>query len=466
MNTVSEGTQETSAPETFRRESPPPLAPRPLNIPEPVETTLANGLRLVIVEDARLPLVSFRLAFRSGDANDPAGLPGLSDMMSHLMTEGTERRTSLQIAEDIERLGATLAISSTSDFTTVGASVLSIYADEILELLADVTLHPSFPQNEIDLARENTKQILIQQRAQPNFLASERMAKVMFGDHPYSRISPTPESLDAMTRDKFVSFQRALMLPNNAVMLVVGDIQHDEIVQSIEKLFGEWEQGVPSVSDFPAMPSRTVREIYLVDRPGSAQSNIVIANAAIKRTSPDYFPMLLLHTVLGANASSRLFMNLREHKGLTYGAYSGLDARRLAGTFRASAEVRTAVTGASLHEFFFELNRIRDEKVPNDELKNAKAYLSGVFPIRIETQDGLVDQLVSVEMLGLPSDYLNTYRDRVNSVTAEDIQRVAQQHVTPDRAAVVIVGDAAEVEPQIKEYAETIEVYDTEGKKK
>jgi len=423
-------------------------------------------LRLVIVEDARLPLVSFRLAFRSGDANDPPDVPGLSDMMSHLMTEGTEQRTSLQIAEDIERLGATLAISSSSDFTTVGASALSIYADEILELLADVTLHPSFPQNEIDLARENTKQILIQQRAQPNFLASEQMARVMFGDHPYSRISPTPESLDTMTRDRFVSFRRALMLPNNAVMLAVGDIQRDAVARSVEKLFGDWAQGVPSVSEYPDPPARSKRVIYLVDRPGSAQSNIVIGNSAIKRTSPDYFPMLLLHTVLGANASSRLFMNLREHKGLTYGAYSSLDARRLAGTFRASAEVRSAVTGASLHEFFYELDRIRNEKVPDNELNNAKAYLSGVFPIRIETQDGLIDQLVSVKMYDLPADYLNTYRDRVNAVTADDIQRVAQQHVTPDRAAVVIVGDAKEVEPQIKEYSEAIEVYDTEGRRK
>jgi zinc protease len=159
-------------------------------------------------------------------------------------------------------------------------------------------------------------------------------------------------------------------------------------------------------------------------------------------------------------------MNLREEKGYTYGAYSGLDARRLAGTFRVSAEVRTPVTGASVHEFFFELNRIRDEVVPERELRNAKSYLSGVFPIRIETQDGLIDQLVSVRMLDLPNDYLNTYRDKVNAVTAEDIQRVAQQHVQPDRAAVIIVGDAAEVEPQIKEYADAIEVYDIDGNRK
>jgi len=203
-----------------------------------------------------------------------------------------------------------------------------------------------------------------------------------------------------------------------------------------------------------------------VDRPGSAQSNIVIANEGMTRQSPDYFPVLLMHTVLGANASSRLFMNLREEKGYTYGAYSSLDARRLAGTFRVSAEVRTPVTEASLREFFFELERIRNERVSDEELTNAKAYLSGVFPIRIETQDGLIDQLVSIKMLDLPRDYLHTYRDRINAVTAEQIQRVAQKYVTPDLAAIVIVGDAAEVRKQVKPFSEMIEVYDTEGNRK
>ena len=335
--------------ETFRRQMPPPLAPQPLQLPVHSETTLPNGLGLVIVEDKRLPLVSFRLAFRSGDANDPAAMPGLSDMMSHLLTEGTATRTSRQIAEQVERLGATLSVGSGSDFTAVAASALSLYAEEILELLAEVTLSPSFPQNEIDLARENTKQLLIQQRAQPNFLASERMAKVMFGEHPYARISPTPESLDALTRDHFLKFRESTFLPNNAVMFIVGDVERDWITARIEQFLGNWKPGVLPDPSFPSPPERDARAIYLVDRPGSAQSNIVIANQGITRTSPDYFPMLLMHTVLGANASSRLFMNLREDKGYTYGAYSNLDARRLAGTFRATAEVRTPVTGASLH---------------------------------------------------------------------------------------------------------------------
>src|SRR5256885_3752351 len=452
--------------ETFRRQMPPPLAPRPLNFPQPFETKLVNGLKIVVVEERLLPIVSIRLSFRSGDANDPPNLPGLSDMMTHLLTEGTDTRSSRQIAEEVERLGATLSVGSSSDFTTVAGSALSIYTDEVLELTADVVLRASFPQNEIDLARVNTKQLLIQQRAQPTFLASERLAQVMFGAHPYARVSPTEEMLDAMTRDDLLRFHRSTFIPNNAVLIAVGDFEHDAIVTRVEKLFADWKPGPLPSANFSAPPKRVAREAYLVDRPGSAQSNIVIANEGMTRQNPDYFPVLLMHTVLGANASSRLFMNLREEKGYTYGAYSSLDARRLAGTFRVSAEVRTPVTEASLREFFFELDRIRDERVSDEELANAKSYLTGVFPIRIETQDGLIDQLVSIKMLDLPRDYFHTYRDRINAVTAEQIQRVAQKYVTPDLAAIVIVGDAAEVRKQVKPFSEMIEVYDTEGNRK
>jgi zinc protease len=203
-----------------------------------------------------------------------------------------------------------------------------------------------------------------------------------------------------------------------------------------------------------------------VDRPGSAQSNIVIANTAITRTSPDYFPMLLMHTVFGATASSRLFMNLREEKGYTYGAYSNLDARRTAGTFRSTAEVRTPVTGDSLKEFFYELQRIRNEEVSTKEISDAKSYLTGVFPIRLETQEGLIEQLVQIKMLNLPAEYLETYRDQIQQVTVEEIQRVAKLYVRPDEAAVIVVGDGSSILDQIKPYCENIETYTTSGKRK
>ncbi|HEX2271134.1 MAG TPA: pitrilysin family protein [Pyrinomonadaceae bacterium] len=451
--------------EAFRSAPPPPLQPHPIAIPAPQETVLPNGLTVVVVEDHRLPLVSYRLAFPVGGALDPPGLHGLTDLLAGLLPEGTESKTSREIADEVARMGASLSAGANSDYTIVAASALAQFNDHILELMADVTLHPSFPENEVELAKQNTKESLRQQRAQPSFLASEMVSRVMFGDHPYSIVAPTPESIDRSSRDEFVRFHRLRLVPNNAVFIIVGDVRYGDIVKRIESLFSTWERGEELVTSFPAPPIRTKKTAYLIDRHGSAQSNIVIANSGITRTNPDYFPMLLMHTVLGANASSRLFMNLREEKGYTYGAYSNLDARRMAGTFRATAEVRTPVTGDSLKEFFYELNRIRNEPVSQKEISDAKSYLTGVFPIRLETQEGLTDQLVQIKMLGLPDDYLQVYRDRVQAVTIEEIQRVAQKYVKPDEAALIVVGDGKAVLDQIRPYCKDIEIYNTTGKR-
>ena len=452
--------------ETFRREPPPPLAPRRLNIPTPDETALPNGLRVVFVEQTRLPLVSFRLAFRTGDAFDPPDLPGLTDIMTNMLTEGTAAYTSRQLADETARLGATLSAGASSDYTTVAASSLSAYAEQVLALLSEVALRPTFPEDELELTKQNAQQNLIAQRAQPSFLATETLARVIFGEHPYRVVSPTPESIEALTREKLAAFHGAMFIPDDAVLFVAGDLRRERLTERVAELFGDWPRGQVAEADFPAPPARDGRAIYLVDRPGSAQSNIVVANPAITRTHPDYFPVLVMHTILGANASSRLFMNLREDKGYTYGAYTSLDARRYAGTFRATSEVRTPVTGASLREFFYELGRIREEEVSEKELADAKSYLTGIFPIRLETQEGLIDQLVQIKMHGLPGDYLHTYRERVQQVTREEVRRVAREYVTPDRAAIVIVGDAAAITDQIKPYAETIENYDSTGRRK
>jgi zinc protease len=455
-----------SAQPDFLKQQPEPLPARPLKLPTAYETILPNGLTVIVVEDSRLPLISYRLAFRTGDAHDPEELPGLMDMLTGLLTEGTESRTSREIADEVARLGATLQAGANSDYTTVAASSLTIFSDKVLELLADVALRPVFPTSEVELAKQNTKESLKQQRAQPSFLAGEMVAQVMFGDHPYHVTAPTPESVDATTRERLVEFHRATFVANNAVLFVAGDVQQNSILQQVDNLFGGWQPGNLAGDDFPAPPERTSRAAYIVDRPGSAQANIVISNAGITRTSPDYFPLLVMHTVLGANASSRLFMNLREEKGYTYGAYSSLDARRNAGTFRATAEVRTPVTGDSLKEFFYELNRIRNEPVSETEIADAKSYLTGVFPLRLETQEGLVDQLLQIKMFGLPHDYLETYRNQIQAVTIEEVQGVARKYVRPDEAAIIIVGDGAQLLEQVKPYTDEIEFYSTAGKKK
>jgi len=450
--------------EEFRKTAPAPLAPISFNLARPFETTLPNGLKVVIFENKRLPLVNFRLAFKSGAAHDPPGVPGMTEVLAKMLHEGTRTRTSKQIAEEVEKIGGSLNASASSDNTIIAASALAKYAPEVLELLADVVLHPSFPEKELGIYRENTKEELKLQRAQADFLAGERTAKVLFGEHPYSVVSTTPAVLDSVSGEKLTGFHRERFIPNNAVFVAVGDVDSGELLEELTRLFGDWQKGEIENSDFPAPPARAARTLSLVNRPNSSQANIVLGNIAIKRTDPDFFPLTVMNMVLGGGASSRLFMNLREEKGYTYGAYSSVDSRRLTGVIEATAEVRTAVTGDSLKEFFYELERIRTEPVPEDELNDAKNYIAGSFPLRVETQEGLTNQIVSQQVFGLPEDYLQTFQNNINAVTAADVQRVAQKYIHPDKLAIVVVGDAGQLLEQVKAYSENIEIFDAEGK--
>lgn len=450
--------------EDFRKTAPQPLAPKPFDIPQPFETVLPNGLKIVIFENNQLPLISYRLAFRSGDINDPKDAIGLTSAMASLLNEGTKTRSSKQIAEEVERLGAKISAGSSADHTTISASTLSLYKSDVLQLLADITLNPTFPAEEIALYQKNTIQGLESQRANASFLANEQVDKILFGAHPYSIVSPSKEDIEKISRENLVAFHQKMFAPNNAIFIIVGDVNRAELLEEIEEHFGDWKQKEIEEVEYSDLPNRTTTTLTVVDRPGSAQSNIVLANLAIERKNPDYFPVLLMNQVLGAGASSRLFMNLREEKGYTYGAYSRLDTRRLAGSFEATAEVRTPVTGDSLHEFFYELNRIRDEKVSEKELNDAKNFLTGVFPLRAETQEGLTNLIVSQKLYDLPEDYLQTYRENVNAVTLEEVEQMAKKYITPDKIAIVVVGDAEEILPQVKSYSDNIEVFDTEGK--
>lgn len=450
----------------LRKNVPSALAPVEFDIPRPFKTILDNGLEVVLFENKRLPLVSYRLAFHSGDINDPLDHTGLSSAISSLLTEGTESYTSLQLAEKIERLGAGLSASSSDDFTIIAASSLSLYSTEVLHLLAEVALSPTFPEDELDLYRRNTAEHLKFQRSQSPFLAGEQAVRLIYGEHPYAKFSPDASDIEKLSRNELQKFHAEAYIPNNAMLIAVGDIDCAEFLKEANELFGDWQQGTPPISKFTSPPKRNSRTLTLVDRPDSAQSNIVIGNLAIDRTDEDYFPMLVMNQVLGAGASSRVFMNLREEKGYTYGAYTRLNTKRLAGDIEATAEVRNEVTGDSLKEFFYELERIRDTLVGDDELADAKSFLTGVFPIRAETQEGLTNLIVNQNLYGLPENYLQTYRANVDAVTVDDVKRVAEHYVRPDEMAIVIVGDAKEVLPQVESYADSIEIYDTEGKQK
>jgi zinc protease len=447
----------------MRKAPPAPLEPVSFDIARPFEKTLDNGLRVILLENERLPLVSFRLAFHSGDINDPANATGLTSAMASMLTEGTREYTSLQLAEKIERLGASMSASASDDFTIIAASSLSLYSSEILHLLAEVILRPTFPEDELDLYRRNTIENLKFQRSQPGFLAGEQAARLIYGKHPYSRVSPKAADIEKLDRETIAGFHAATLVPNNAMLIVVGDVKRDELFAELGELFGDWQPGAATSGDFSPPPERSARSLTIVDRPGSAQSNIVLTNLAVKRTDPDYFPLIVMNQVLGAGASSRVFMNLREEKGYTYGAYTRLETKMLTGDFEATAEVRTAVTGESLKEFFYELERIGKDNVREDEIADAKNFLTGVFPIRAETQEGLTNLIVNQHLYGLADDYLQTYRDNVDAVTIDEVRRVAEKYVRPGEMAIVIVGDVEEVLPQAMSYAESVEIFDTDG---
>jgi zinc protease len=450
----------------LRKSPPAALEPAGFDIGRPFQTTLDNGLRVVIFQNQRLPLINLRLAFFSGDIDDPAGHTGITSAMASMLTEGTQNYTSQQLAGKVERLGASLGASASDDFTLISASSLSLYTDEMLGLIAEVLLWPTFPEGELDLYRRNTVEHLKFQRSQPPFLAGERAARLIYGKHPYSIVSPSPADIEKLEREGIVAFHRKRLVPNNAMLIVVGDVENDEFVAAVGEHLGDWQAGDVKHSVHEKPESRDTRSLTIVDRPGSAQSNIVMGNLAMERTSDDYFPFLVMNQVLGAGASSRVFMNLREEKGYTYGAYTRINAKRLAGDIEATAEVRNDVTGDSIKEFFYELERIRDEKVGDQELADAKSFLTGVFPIRAETQEGLTNLLVNQHIYGLSEDYLQTYRERVAAVTADDVLEAAKKYVRPDEMAIVVVGDAEAVLPQTRDFAESVEIFDTEGKRR
>lgn len=449
--------------EEFRKTAPSPLESIPFNVPKPFKTELSNGLQIVVVEDKRHPLINFRLAIPKGDVNDPQNGVGVTSAMASMLSEGTENYTSKELAQKVERLGASLSVSAGMDNLIVKANTLSIYKSDILKLIAELVLTPTFPEDELELYKQNSIEGLKYQRSQPDFLADEKMSKAIYGSHPYGINSPTEDDLKNLTKEQLIKQHTKLFVPNNAILIVVGDVESKHLVKEIEDNLGKWEQGEVETPEFPEFPIHSDRRLIIVDRPGSTQSNIVLSNQAINRNHPDYFPVLVMNQILGAGASSRLFMNLREEKGYTYGAYSRVYAKRLGGSFEATSEVRTSVTADSLKEFFYELNRIRDEKVSEEELKDAKNYLTGVFPIRAETQTGLTGLIVAQQLYDLPEDYLETYRGKINQVTLEEIEHVANKYISPEKLTMVIVGDAEEVLPQAKSYTENIEVFDTEG---
>lgn len=437
---------------TVDRTKPPELGPPPrVSLPPILTRQLPNGLKLMIVEQHELPLADFVLIVGSGGTADPAGKTGVANLTSAMLREGTTTRKSLDIADQTAFLGISLFPQASWESSNLSLHTPTAQLDSALALFADVALHPSFPANEFDRIKKNRLTELLQLRDQGPAIANLAFPAIVYGSgHPYgASLIGTEASVTGLTTADLQSYYQANFKPNNATMIIVGDVSPAQIEQKINSLFGGWQRGdVPQVT-YAEPPRAGTTTIYLIDKPGAAQSSFRIGAIGVPRSTKDYFALTVMNTILGGSFTSRLNQNLREARGYTYGAGSRFDMRRAAGPFMASAEIVSAKSDSALLEFMKELNGIR-QSVPADELSRAKRYLQLQLPGNFETTQQIAAALVPVALYGLPLDYYNNYVQSVEGVTQADVGRVAQQYVNPGSLAIVIVGDRKSIEQGLK----------------
>jgi predicted Zn-dependent peptidase len=407
-----------------------------------------------------------QLVVLSGGLSDKPDYHGLASFTATLLREGTSKRSSKDIAEQVDALGATLTANSglSSMTSVVNTSGLVENLDQTLDLFSDVIRNPTFPQAEVDKYKTRTLAQLQFQRSIPQFLAAEQFQRAIYGtSHPASLVAPPAESIKKLTSKDLTEFHATYYRPNNAMIAIVGDVTMKEILPKLEKAFGDWEKGTVPATSIPPAPAPSDSRIFLIDRPGSVQTVIQLGTLGIERTSPDYFAVLLADRVLGGGPSGRLFLNLREDKGYTYGAYSNFGGSKFKGTWISSSEVRTEVTEGAMKEFMYELNRMRDEVVPAEELDNAKRAIIGSFALSLEQPQALLQNIITQKLYNLPADYWDTYPQKVSAITAADVQRAAKQYIDLGHLQVVAVGDAAKAREILAKYGK-VQLYDAEGK--
>ena len=436
-----------------RSKLPTPGSAPTLKLPAIQKRQLSNGLPVWIVELHEVPVVQVNLVVSSGSADDPAGKYGVASMTADMLENGAGARSALDIADAIDFLGASLATSSGSDSTAVRLHVPVGRLTDALPIMADVALKPAFPKDELERLRQERLTTILQARNDPAAIVGLTFSRVVYGtSHRFgTAIMGTAQTIKALTIDDLRAFYASRYRPDNATLLVVGDVTPDKVLPVLESQFGKWKsQGAaPAHVTFPEPRASGPREVILVDKPGAPQSQIRIGWVGVPRSTPDYFPLQVMNTVLGGSFTSRLNMNLRENHGYTYGAASVFDMRIAAGPFYATAGVQTDKTADALKEFLNELNGIL-QVIPEDELTRAKNYVALGFPERFETTGDISTNLENLVVYHLPDDHFSKYVQNILGVTAADAQRVARKYILPDRVAVVVVGDLKSIEPPIR----------------
>ena len=450
----------------------PPLAPeRPVVWPERTEARLSCGIPVHMVERHTIPKFSIQFFVRSGAASVAPGAHAAASLAGALLRTGTSSRDEQAIAsrdeqaidDELRRIGADLSSGAGADASWIAANGLSEFSAQLINLVADVARDPAFPEGPFERERRNAIEAARLDRTSPSFLAGERFRSELFGAHPYAVVSPSEDQLAAVTRADLQAFHRAHYSPQNALLLAVGDFSPSRLVEQMESAFAGWTGSAVERPAEPEPPEHFGRHVALVHVPGAVQAQIAAGNLAITRSHPDWFRMTLANAIYGGAFHSRLVANIREQKGYTYSPRSGMTAFRRRGYFSVHAAVRNDVVAATLTEIFYELDRIRALPVTDDELADAKAYLSGVFSLGIATLGGLASQLGTLYLHDLPERYLETYREHVRAVSALEVMAAARAHFDAANMQIVMAGDADQIAGQARLFGD-VRVFDAQGK--
>jgi zinc protease len=431
-------------------ERPPrPLAERNVKFPPYAVKTLANGLQVIAVSHHEQPAVSLRLLVRAGAAQDPDDKPGVAALLASLLDQGTTSRSAEQIANSIDSIGGALGTGAGTDLSFVNAIVMKDSLNFGLDLVADIAQHPAFAAEEIERQRQQSLSGMRVSYEDPEFLANVVFDRLVYGQHPYGRPqNGSPETLTALTREDLAAFHRTWFGANNAILAIVGDVTPEEAFAGAERAFGKWTQvNVPAAK--PADPPPPTRRVVVIDKPGAVQTEIRVGNIGIPRKSDDFMALDLAAKVLGGEGANRLHRVLRSERGLTYGAEADFNALKHSGDIVAKTNTRSETTGETLRLMVDEVWRLLRDRVGDRELEGAQEYLTGSFPLTIETPSQIALQVLNAVFFGLDMNELQTYRERVSAVTVEDVQRVARNYLHPDRLTIVLVGDASAFTKQL-----------------
>ena len=439
-----------------------------LKLPRPTEAVLPNGLRIFVLENHKLPTVRMALTMKAGTLLEPK--PGLAQLTASLLTEGTTTRSYAQITEPLEDWGASFSANAGLETTTITVGGTSDHADALAELMTDALLHPSFPSDRLDNALNGRGGGFGGGGggrrgggggpggpggggSNPTALAARQMERLFYTGTPFARQPATPAQRRGLKVEDLKSFYEGFYHPNGAVLGITGDVKAKDVIAYFTRALGEWKPGEKE----PTLPTGDVTakdttHIYLIDRPASTQTYLLFANVGVSRTDPDYIPLVVANHILGGGASARLFQNLREDKGYTYGAYSSLTAPRWPGMWQATASVRTPVTEGAVKEFFHEFKRIQDKPVTSDELARAKRALIGSFARTLESPEGVLGRTLELVQYSLPRDYWDNYPNLIAAVTPADVQRVAKKYLGDNKIQLVAVGERAQIEAGLKKF--------------